>query len=404
MIENAEPIPRRTILKWGLGLGAAAATASASVYYSNIGEFVDSNFIQPESSRLDYLLDYEKTFINPLDTEFTGAIINAPFPAYDLRPDTPERFREKMNLLNSNTARIFIKDGLEGTLGEYNDFYIERIKTFIENVNNTDENEFTFCIPFIDMFRFEHSNRFNPVYGSLPLKHGYLKGAKTPEEIERSHLEFFSDPQTIDIYKHIIQYIMNYLKPVSQYITWEIANEPAILFNTEDKNGALTEWLATILPVITDNDPGKLISAGTADATSYNGRELVKLGLNTASFHTYLSDGQDMIHMQQYAAEMIQDPTLPGIFWSEMGAARKFLGIHIPRQVHDWSLEHTIVDMFFMNTHINDDEKKLILPCSNIGIWNLDLDENHDGFDFDPSSYPRTTHAIHTIQTLLKTT
>lgn len=403
MASKAEQIPRRTILKWGLGLGAAAATTSVSLFSFQIGEALESQFI-PEvpSSKLDYLLDYERIFVNSPESEQTGIVINAPFVAYDLRPDTPDRFKEKMNSLGTSSARIFIKDGMESEIGTYNEFYVERIKTFIEEVNNAGENEFIFRIPFIDMFRFEHSNRFNPVYGSMPLKHAYLKGAKKPEEIEARQREFYTNPLIIEGFKNRIRYIMNYLQPVSQYIRWEVANEPAILFNTEDKKGVLTEWLSNVLPVITDLDPGKSISAGTADATDYNGAELVKAGLNLASFHTYLKNGKDMRSMLKYTSDMILDPSLPPIYWGEMGSARKAFGIQISQNIHDWSFQTTIEDMFSLNSYVDNENNKLVLPFSNIGIWNLDLDENHDGFEFDPETYKRTAHTLHTIHSLLK--
>ncbi len=400
MIGNAE-IPRRDFLI-GLGLlGASAATVGINTVMQELPDF----HLEPgyAESRLEQLLSYERVFVNPVPDSLTGGAINIPFAPYDTNPQIAHKFVADMTALEITNARTFIHDNVEGKIGFYDIYYLDQLKDFIIQTNRISPKPIQFAVNLFDTFNLLHSSKFNPIYGSIPVNHAYLRQASNPQEVKQRQKDFFTDPNTITEFKKRIQYIMHYLEPVSEFINcWEIANEPDAKFNTTDKKGVMTEWLHNVLPALTDIDPYTPISAGTKDATDYNGQELVKDGLTLASFHIYGGNfSKEQRSLYKYAKQMQTNSHLPAPYLGEMGFPKKVFGYELPPEIYDQQLARSISETVLNNAYIDDDNQQVTFGLSNIALWQLLVNQkSRDGFQVDPTSNPKAVRAIQTAQAL----
>ncbi len=400
MIGNAE-IPRRDFLI-GLGLlGASVATVGINTVIKDLPDI----HLEPgySASKLEQLLTYERYFLNPVPDSLVGGTINIPFAPYDTDPQIARKFVADMTELETTNARTFIHDNVEGEIGFYDIYYLDQLKDFIIQTNKISPKPIQFAVNLFDTFNLLHSSKFNPIYGSIPLSHAYLRQASNPQEVKQRQQDFFTDPNTIAEFTKRIQYIMHYLEPVSEFINcWEVANEPYPEFNTNDKKGVMTEWLHNVLPAITDIDPYTPISAGTKDATDYNGEELVKDGLTLASFHIYGGNfSKEQRSLYKYTKQMQNNPNLPSPYLGEIGFPKKVFGYELSPEAYDQQLARAISDTVLNNAYIDDDNQQVTFGLSNIGIWQLLVNQkSRDGFQIDPASNPKAISAIQTAQAL----
>ncbi len=395
-------IPRRNFV---IGLAAGIVTAAGISSLEHFNSKRDFSLTSQEAIRKVQLFSrYKKKYPITSNPQLIGTAVNIPFTPYDEDKSLVRKVVKNMQTMGSKIARVYIPDNFEPSIGMFNKQYIDELLHFIQQAEELSGGNTTFIVSLLDTYRLLHSHKFNPIYGSATLNHPYLEGAVHNDEIAFQQQAFFTDEDKIEAFVNRSNFVINSLSPVAEHIgAWEVANEPEITFETDNKVAALSDWYGKIVPRIRDIDPNTPIISGIKNPMDIYAEQLYSLGLDHNSAHIYGGNfSSEQEGLSSYIDFIQQGVALPPVLLLESSYPKIMYGFNMPRFFHDAQLARSISDLILQNILVDEDNEEVGLPVPCYGIWQLETNaKSMDGFHFDPDHYPRTTHAMKAIQELL---
>lgn len=307
----------------------------------------------------------------PLPQNLVGLSINAPY-AYLATESEIHHMVKNMKILGASNVRIFLDDGFEPQLGNYDKVRLGRVRNFSRTIYEKSEGTIGIIPSMIDGYTLFHSDRFNPVYGSKPISSPYIID-KQKKNLKNSQVQFFTDHELKRVFTERLKFLISGLVDLPNINAWELGNELEVYAQKETARAILTDWYDEMVGDVRALDPIRSICTGLAKPWQIDESPLIGKGVvNTA--HLYIKPSDRLLDEFHHFLPKSRLPLILG----ETGMPRKFG----PFRSNTNSLMFSFIKRILELSSVGDR-----FYVGQIGLWQMDP-RHRDGYEIDPVKDP----------------